>query len=328
MIMFKRPRLSAVLVPAGALALFLGLGLRLAEAAYPERYITIICASGAGGIVDVTTRILAEHMSRTLGRTLVVQNEPGAGSTLAIGAVAKAAPDGYTVLTIGPGVSVVAELYPNASVDVRRDLQPVSVMGVAPMVLLAHRDVPATDYPSLMAYLKAHPNELTTGSNGRGSAGHLAGALFKTMAGVDIRYIPYRTTPQAQTDLIGGRLSLMWLSTLTDHIQAGTLHPIAVTTLERWKQFPDTPTFDELGLKGYEATTWISMYLPKGASREVTDKLAAALDAALADPALRERLDQVGVLAPRSTGPGFLETYLKREIDKWADILRTNKDAD
>jgi tripartite-type tricarboxylate transporter receptor subunit TctC len=328
MIMFKRPRLSAVLVPAGALALLLGLGLRLAEAAYPERYITIICASGAGGIVDVTTRILAEHMSRTLGRTVVVQNEPGAGSTLAIGAVAKAAPDGYTVLTIGPGVSVVAELYPNASVDVRRDLQPVSVMGVAPMVLLAHRDVPATDYPSLMAYLKAHPNELTTGSNGRGSAGHLAGALFKTMAGVDIRYIPYRTTPQAQTDLIGGRLSLMWLSTLTDHIQAGTLHPIAVTTLERWKQFPDTPTFDELGLKGYEATTWISMYLPKGASREVTDKLAAALDAALADPALRERLDQVGVLAPRSTGPGFLETYLKREIDKWADILRTNKDAD
>jgi tripartite-type tricarboxylate transporter receptor subunit TctC len=330
MIMFKRPRLSAafVLIPAGALALCAGLGLRLAAAAYPERYITIICASGAGGIVHVTTRILAEHMSRTLGRTVVVQNEPGAGSTLAIGAVAKAAPDGYTVLTIGPGVSVVAELYPNASVDVRRDLQPVSVMGVAPMVLLAHKDLPVTDYSSLMAYLKAHPNELTTGSNGRGSAGHLAGALFKAMAGVDIRYIPYRTTPQAQTDLIGGRLSMMWLSTLTDHIQAGTLRPIAVTTLERWKQFPDTPTFDELGLKGYEATTWISMYLPKGASREVTDKLAAALDAALADPALRERLDQVGVLAPRGTGPGFLEMYLKREIDKWADILRTNKDTD
>jgi putative tricarboxylic transport membrane protein len=330
--MFKRPRLSSVLIPAGALALILGLGLglgpRLATAAYPERYIIVICASGAGGIVDVTTRILAEHMSRTLGRTVVVQNEPGAGSTLAIGAVAKAAPDGYTVLTIGPGVSVVAELYPNASVDVRRDLQPVSVMGVAPMVLLAHKDLPVTDYPSLLAYLKAHPNELTTGSNGRGSAGHLAGALFKTMAGVDIRYIPYRTTPQAQTDLIGGRLSMMWLSTLTDHIQAGTLHPIAVTTLERWKQFPDTPTFDELGLKGYEATTWISMYLPKGASREVTNTLAAALDAALADPSLRERLDQVGVLAPRSTGPGFLEMYLKREIDKWADILRTNKDTD
>jgi tripartite-type tricarboxylate transporter receptor subunit TctC len=324
MMTYRSRALSAALILAGALAF----GLRPAAAAYPERYITIICASGAGGIVDVTTRILAEHMSRTLGRSVVVQNEPGAGSTLAIAAAAKAAPDGYTVLTIGPGVSVVAELYPNASVDVRRDLQPVSVMGVAPMVLLTHKDVPASDYPSLLAYLKAHPNDLTTGSNGRGSAGHLAGALFKNMAGVDIRYIPYRTTPQAQTDLIGGRLSMMWLSTLTDHIQAGTLRPIAVTTLERWKPFPDTPTFDELGLRGYEATTWISMYLPKGAPQEVNDKLTAALNAALADPALRERLDQAGVIAPRTTGPAFLEKYLKFEMDKWADILRTNKDAD
>src|SRR5437899_2192552 len=114
-----------------------------AEAAYPERNITMICASGAGGIVDVTTRIIADHMSKTLGRTVVVQNEPGAGSTLAIGTVAKAAPDGYTVLTIGPGVGVVAELYPKSGVDVVRDLQPVSIMGVAPMVLLAHKSVPA-----------------------------------------------------------------------------------------------------------------------------------------------------------------------------------------
>jgi tripartite-type tricarboxylate transporter receptor subunit TctC len=325
MIMIERSRLSAVvLVLAGALLP----GPQLARAAYPEHYITIVCASGAGGIVDVTTRILAEHMSRTLGRSVVVQNEPGAGSTLAIAAVAKAPPDGYTVLTIGPGVSVTAELYPDASVDVRRDLQPVSVMGAAPMVLLTHKDVPVTDYASLVAYLKAHPGELTTGSNGRGSAGHLAGALFKRMAGVDIRYIPYRTTPQAQTDLIGGRLSMMWLSTLTDHIQAGTLHPISVTTLERWKQFPDTPTFDELGLKGYEATTWISMYLPKGAPREITDKLTAALDAALADPALRARLDAVGIIAPRATGAEFLQKYLALEIDKWAEILRSNKDAD
>src|SRR5580692_266941 len=324
--MIHRSRLAAalVLVLAGALAL----GARCAQAAYPERYITIICASGAGGIVDVTTRILAEHMSRTLGRSVVVQNEPGAGSTLAIAAVAKAPPDGYTVLTIGPGVSVTAELYPDASVDVRRDLQPVSVMGAAPMVLLTHKEVPVTDYAALVAYIKAHPGELTTGSNGRGSAGHLAGALFKRMAGVDIRYIPYRTTPQAQTDLIGGRLSMMWLSTLTDHIQAGTLHPIAVTTLERWKQFPDTPTFDELGLKGYEATTWISIYLPKGAPREISQALTAALNAALADPALRERLDAVGIIAPRATGAGFLGKYLELEIDKWGEILRSNKDAD
>jgi tripartite-type tricarboxylate transporter receptor subunit TctC len=322
--MLKLSRKLAAAILAGALTF----GLGSSRAAYPERYITIICASGAGGIVDVTTRMIAEHMSRTLGRNVVVQNEPGAGSTLAMAAVAKAAPDGYTLLTVGPGVSVVAELYPDATVDARHDLQPVSLMGAAPLVLLTHKSVPATDYASLVAYLKAHPGELTTGSNGRGSAGHLAGALFKQMAGVDIRYIPYRTTPQAQTDLIGGRLSMMWLSTLTDQIQAGLLHPIAVSTLDRWSRFPDTPTFDERGLKGYEATTWISMYLPKGASPAVVARLTAALDAALADPALRERLDQVGIVPPRQTGPEFLGRYLKLEIDKWADILRNNKDTD
>jgi tripartite-type tricarboxylate transporter receptor subunit TctC len=213
-------------------------------------------------------------------------------------------------------------------VDVRRDLQPVSIMGAVPLVLLTHKDVPVTDYASLVAYLKVHPGELTTGSNGRGSAGHLAGALFKNMAGVDVRYIPYRTTPQAQTDLLAGRLSMMWLSSPGDHSQLGNVRPIAVSTLERWKQFPDTPTFDELGLKGYEATTWISMYLPKGAPRAITDRLTVALDAALADPALRERLDQAGIVPPRSTGPDFLDKYLKLEIDKWADILRANKDTD
>jgi tripartite-type tricarboxylate transporter receptor subunit TctC len=299
-----------------------------AVAAYPERNITIICASGAGGIVDVTTRIIADHMSKTLGRTIVVQNEPGAGTTLAIGGTIKAAPDGYTALTIGPAAGVVGELYPKFSGDMQRDLQPVSIIGITPLVLLVHKDVPAADYASLVAYLKAHPNELTTGSNGRGSAGHLAGELFKKMAGVEIRYIPYRTTPQAQTDLIGGRLSMMFLSTLTDAIQAGTLRPIAVTTSERWKLFPNTPTFDELGLKGYEATTWVSMYLPKGAPPEAVEKLNAAIDAALADPGVRERLDRAGVLAPRTTGPDYLAKYLKLEIEKWGEILRANKDPD
>jgi tripartite-type tricarboxylate transporter receptor subunit TctC len=299
-----------------------------AAAIYPERAITVICASGAGGIVDVTTRIITDHMSKTLGRPIVVQNEPGAGTTLAISSLTKAAPDGYTALTIGPAAGVIAELYPKFTVDMQRDVQPVSIVGNAPQVLLVHKDVPVTDYASLVTYLKAHPGDLTTGSNGRGSAGHLAGALFKAMAGVDIRYVPYRTTPQAQSDLIGGRLSMMWLSTLTDYIKAGTLRPIAVTSLERWKLFPDVPTFDELGLKGYEATTWISMHMPKGTSKEAINTITSALDAALADPAVRERLDQVGVLAPRVTGPDFLAKYLKAEVDKWAEILRANKDGD
>src|SRR3954471_8555900 len=223
-----------------------------AHAAYPERTITVVCASGAGGAVDVTTRIITDHMAKTLGQSIVVQNEPGAGGTIAINQIGKAAADGYTLLTIGPTVSTLKELFPNATVDVQRDLQPVTIIGQTPMVLVTHKDVPGQDYPSLLAYIKSHPGELTFASNGRGSAGHLAGSLFKKMAGADIRYIPYRTTPEATADLIGGRISMIWLSSLGNLAGSGAVKPIGVTLAgERWNQFPDIPTFDELGLKDY-----------------------------------------------------------------------------
>src|ERR1043166_5483266 len=214
-----------------------------AHAAYPERTITVVCASGAGGAVDVTTRVITDHMAKTLGQNIVIQNEPGAGGPRAIGQVTKAQPDGYTLLTIGPTVSTLKELYPNAPVDVVRDLQPVTIVGQTPMVLVVHKDVPATDYKSLLGTIKAHPGELTFASNGRGSAGHLAGSLFKKMAHADIRYIPYRTTPQATADLIGGRISMIWLSSLGNLAGSGAVKPIGVTIAgQRWNQFPDTPT--------------------------------------------------------------------------------------
>jgi tripartite-type tricarboxylate transporter receptor subunit TctC len=300
-----------------------------AQAAYPERNIAVVCASGAGGAVDVTTRIITDHMAKTLGQNIVVQNEPGAGGTLAMNQISKAPPDGYTVLTVGPTVSTIKELFPNATVDPVRDLQPVTIIGQTPMVLVTHKDVPGTDYASLLAYIKAHPSELTFASNGRGSAGHLAGSLFKKMANADIRYIPYRSTPQATADLLGGRISMIWLSSLGNLGGGGMVRPIAVSlTGERWKQFPDVPTFDELGLKGYEATTWVSMYVPKDTPKDVAEKLTAAVNAALADPEVRSRFDKVGIVKPRATGPAFLEKYLSEEIEKWGDILRTTKDTD
>ena len=153
--------------------------------------------------------------------------------------------------------------------------------------------MPGTDYKSLLAYIKAHPGELTFASNGRGSAGHLAGSLFKKMADADIRYIPYRTTPQATADLIGGRISMIWLSSLGNLAGSDKVKPIAVTiTGERWKQFPDVPTFDELGLKDYEVTTWVSMYVPKDTPPEVAEKITAAVNAALADPEVQKRFDR------------------------------------
>ena len=297
-----------------------------APAAYPERTITIICASGAGGIVDVTARVLADQLSRILGRTVVVQNEPGAGSTIAIGSVAKAAKDGYTLLIIGSGVSVVSELYPKANIDVIRDLAPISVVGVTPMALVVHESVPGRDYASFLAYLKAHPNETTTGSNGRGSAGHLAMELFKKEAGVDVRYIPYKTTPQAHTDLIAGRLSMMATSSLGDYAKFPMLRPLAVTITERWKALPDVPTLHELGLKDYEATSWVSLMAPKGTPPDVIERLNDAVNTALAESSLRDRFDKIGIILPRVTGPSFAASYLQQEIAKWSDILRNSMD--
>src|SRR3954469_21870457 len=190
-------RLSRSLLRSIAVAGIAMFALAPAHAAYPERAITIVCASGAGGAVDVTTRIVIDHMAKTLGQNIVVQNEPGAGGTLSINQVAKASPDGYTLLTIGPSVGTLKELFPKAVSDVQRDLQPVSIIGQTPMVLVVNKEVPVTDYKSLLDYIKAHPGDLTFASNGRGSAGHLAGSLFKKMSGADIRYIPYRSTPQA-----------------------------------------------------------------------------------------------------------------------------------
>ena len=311
-----------------SLVLVLG-ALSSAHAAYPERTITVVCASGAGGAVDVTTRIITDHMAKTLGQSIVVQNDPGAGGTLAINQVAKAPPDGYTVLAIGPTVSTLKELFPNATADVQRDLQPVTIVGQTPMVLVAHKDVPGSDYKGLLAYIKSHPGELTFASNGRGSAGHLAGSLFKKMADADIRYIPYRTTPQATADLLGGRISMIWLSSLGNLAGSDKVKPLAVSiTGERWNQFPDVPTFDEMGLKDYEATTWVSKYVGKDAPPEVAERLTAAVNAALADPDVQKRFEGAGIVKPRQTGPVFLKKYLADEIDKWGDILRTTKDTD
>lgn len=321
--------LRRLLPAAAALAVIASSAGAPARAAYPERTITIVCASGAGGAVDVTTRIITDHMAKTLGQNIVIQNEAGAGGTLAIGQVTKAQPDGYTLLTIGPAVGTLKELFPKATVDVQRDLQPVTIVGQTPMVLVVHKDVPATDYKSLVATIKAHPGELTFASNGRGSAGHLAGSLFKKMANADVRYIPYRTTPQATADLIGGRISMIWLSSLGNLAGSGAVRPMGVTIAgQRWNQFPDTPTFDELGLKDYEITTWVSMYLPKDAPKEIAEKLTAAVNAALADPEVQARFEKIGVVKPRATGPAFLQKYLNDEIEKWGDILRTTKDTD
>jgi tripartite-type tricarboxylate transporter receptor subunit TctC len=192
-------------------------------------------------------------------------------------------------------------------------------------VLFVNSSVPAKTYAELIAWLKAHPDDATTGSNGRGSAGHLSIELLNKMAGVNIRYIPYRTTPQAHTDLIAGRLTVMMTSSLGDPAKFG-ITPVAVSSLERWNTMPSVPTLDELGLKGYEAATWVAMMTPKGTPPEVIGAINAAFAKALADPALRKRFDDIGIIPPQQSGAAFAAKYIKNEIEKWTEILRNAPD--
>jgi len=314
------------LVAFAALALSVAAG-GSAQAEYPEKPVLLIVGSGAGGVNDIIARIYAEHMTKTMGQQVLVENRPGAGTTIAVSAVMKAAPDGYTMLVNGSSHGVISALYPQSGIDVVRDLDSVSMMAVVPLILAIHKSVPGDDYKSFVSYLKANPDKLSFGTNGAGSGAHLAGELFKRMADVSFVHVPYRTTPQALNDMLSGQIGLMidTHTLLGPHIKAGTLKGIAATTVKRSSILPDLPTFDEMGLRGYDASSWTSMYAPKGTPKAIVDRLNRAIEAALADKAVIDRFEQLGIIGPTATGPEHLTAYLKQDIKKWSEILASVK---
>lgn len=299
------------------------------HAEYPDRPIRFIVGSGAGGINDIIARTLGEKMSATLGQPIVVENRPGGGTTIAVNEVKRATPDGYMLLVNGSSHSVIGSLYPQSGIDVLKDLDNVSILAIVPLIMVVNHSVPAKNFDQLVAYLKAHPGKLEFGSNGEGSGAHLASELFKKMAGVDFLQVPYKTTPMALSDLLAGRIAMM-IDTQTmmgPYIKAGTLTGIATTTLERSSIIPDLPTFNEKGLKGYEASSWTGLYAPKGTPQAVIDKVAAAAKQALADPDIVKRFADLGIIPPKQTGPAYQATYLKQDVEKWKPVLEATSAA-
>jgi tripartite-type tricarboxylate transporter receptor subunit TctC len=294
-----------------------------AEDPYPTRPIHVVVPFAAGGVIDVVTRVVAEHMAGALKQPLVIDNRPGAGSTIGASAVAKAAPDGYTLLVNGAAHSVIPALYPQANFDVTKDFEPVSILGRVPFVLAVHPSLPATGYASFIAYLKSNPGKVDFGSTGAGSAAHLSSELLKHMAGVEFEHIPYRGTPAVVTDLLAGRIGFMIdaQNLLATHIQSGALRGFAVTTLKRSSLLPALPTFDELGLKGYDSSSWQAMYAPAKTPRPIIDRLAASIAAALADPAVLDRFRSLGIERPDDLGPEKLDAYFNAEMAKWGPII-------
>lgn len=312
----RRPLLAALLA-APAIA--------RAQAPYPSRAVRVVVPFAAGGIIDVVARIISEPLSRRLGQPIVIENTPGAGSTIGARNVARAAADGYTLLLNGAAHGVIPALFPDAGIDPVADFAPVALLGEQPFILAVHPGVPANDVPSLLAWLRSKRGEATFATTGIGAASHLAGELLKTLAGVDFTIVQYRGTPAAVTDFIAGRVEFMIDSQtlIAPLMQDGRARGLAVTTARRSRLVPDLPTLQEAGVAGYETSSWQALYAPAATPPAILRVLTDATLAVLADPAVQQRYAERGV-EPRPGDAAALRNFLKAEMDRWLPILRSS----
>jgi tripartite-type tricarboxylate transporter receptor subunit TctC len=307
-----------------ALALLLA-ALTFAQAQdYPTRPITLVVPYAAGGGNDVMARIVADKMSRTLGQQIVVENRAGAGGTIATRQVAKAAPDGYTLVIGGTGtLAVNPTLYANVGYDPRKDLAPIGLIGTSALIVLVHPAVAATSVRELIDLARKDPGKLNYASAGVGSGIHLGTVLFEQMAGIQLTHVPYRGTGPALTDLIGGHVAI-YFSSLPSAVgiaREGKVRAIAVTGSKRSDVFPDVPTVAEAALPGYEAVLHYGIAAPAGTPRPIVDKLNAALREALAAPDTKERMAKDGT-EPLPSTPDEYAADIDREETKWSAIVR------
>jgi tripartite-type tricarboxylate transporter receptor subunit TctC len=280
----------------------------------------------AGGSTDLVARVVAERMGTELGQPIIVENRGGAGGNIGSAAVAKADPDGYTILmgTVATHALNPA-LYRKMPYDAVADFAPVALLVVVPNVLVVNPDFPAKNVQELITLLKEKPGEYSYASSGNGTPLHLSGELFKTMAGVDMVHIPYKGAGPALIDVMGGHVPIMFdnLPSSTEHIRAGKLRGLAVTTAQRAPSMPDLPTVAESGLPGYETYTWNALFAPAGTPREIIDRLNTAARAAVADPKVQAKLQDVGAM-PKGSTPEELASHVQAELAKWAPIVKAS----
>jgi tripartite-type tricarboxylate transporter receptor subunit TctC len=292
---------------------------------YPDKPVRIVVPYAAGGSTDSTARLLAKGLQEALGQTFIVDNRPGAGGIIGQEAVAKAAPDGYTLLLSAAGpLTVTPHSYAKLPYDPIKSFEPIKLVASSPLVLLVNPDrVKATSVQELIEEAKAHKGELTYGSFGNGSAAHLAGEMFKAAAGVDIVHVPYKGSAPALTDLLGGQIDMMFdvLVTGLPHIKAGKLRALAVTGAKRSKLLPDVPTMQEAGVKDYSAATWFGLLAPAGAGPEIVDLLSKASDKVIADKQFRQALASQGAEVEGGT-PQEFGSFLRAELEKWGKAAK------
>ncbi|NYT80386.1 tripartite tricarboxylate transporter substrate binding protein BugD [Alcaligenaceae bacterium] len=294
-------------------------------AAYPDHPVNMVVPFSAGGPTDNVARSLAEAMRPTLGQTVVVENKGGAGGTIGTSQVARAKPDGYSILLMHIGFSTAASLYKDPGYNAFSSFEPIGLVVDVPMTIIARSDFPPNNIKELVEYLKANKDKVSLANAGIGAASHLCGTMFSNAIGVDLLTVPYKGTGPAMNDLLGKQVDVMCDQTTntTQHIKAGTVKAYAVTSKARVPTLPDLPTMQEAGFKDFEVGIWHGMWAPKGTPKPVTDKLNAALKAGLNDPEFQKRMAGLGatVLTSDAT-PEALQKKVEQQVPQWGELFK------
>jgi tripartite-type tricarboxylate transporter receptor subunit TctC len=289
---------------------------------YPVRPVHIVVGFSAGGGADISARLLGQWLSDRLGHPFVIENRPGAGSNIAAEAVVRAPPDGYTLLLVTGSNAINATLYDKLNFNFIRDIAPIAGIGRESGVLVVNPSLPVKTVPEFIAYAKANPGKLSMASSGNGATSHVAGELFKIMAGVDLVHVPYRGGTSALPDLITGQVQAMFalMSVSIEPVRAGKLRALAVTAVTRSETLPDLPTVSDF-VPGYEASAWSGIGGPKDTPAEIIDKLNREINAGLADPKIKGRLADLGNTAMPDSPADFAK-LIARETEKWAKVVK------
>ena len=315
------------MLTAAAGILMLALAIPAAwPADYPTRPVSLVLAFPPGGASDVLARILGRKLEQVLGQPVVIDNRPGAGGNIAADIVAHAVPDGYTLLLGNNSILATnAALYQKINFDPVKDFAPIGLVGLQANILVVNPGVPAKSLAELIALAKANPGKLNYASSGHGLAAHLAGELFKSEAKINLVHVPYKGAAPALQDVIAGHVQMMFAtaSSVVSHIQEGKVRALAVTTLKRTALFPDLATMDELGLKGFDATTWHGLVAPVRTPKEIIATLNRTLATTLKDDGIKKSLAKLGVDIVGGT-PEEFGAYIKSEIPKWTAIVKSS----
>ena len=293
---------------------------------YPNRTIRVIVPFAPAGVTDVVARVVFDRVSRSVGQTIVIDNRPGAGGTIAVDQAVNASPDGYTLVMADPSGSLPANvtLYPDLKYSPIRDLAPIAIVGDTGAVLLVNNELPIKTAPELVALGKSKPGELTFASTGIGTPGHLNGELFCRLAGIKAVHVPYRVVGQAVTDLIAGRISF-WIApipTMLQNVRQGQVRPLAIAGDQRSSDLPGIPTIKETGIGDFDASTTYAIFAPAATPKEIVERLGSEIRRALDDEAVQQKLRAAGV-QPRFGAPGEITRMLEARIPQWADVIKS-----